>query len=388
MTKESVRILSDLVGFDTTSRNSNLNLIGYVESYLADHGVASERIYDEMGTKANLWATIGPPDVPGVVLSGHTDVVPVDGQDWTDDPFKLVARDGALYGRGACDMKGYLAVCLAMVSVFRAARLERPIHLAFSYDEEVGCLGVRRLIDRLNAGTVKPAACVVGEPTGMQVVTGHKAKRSLRVTVRGRACHSSLAPQGVNAIDYAARLVLKIREIGDRLAGEGMRDEIYDVPFTTAHTGTIHGGTALNIVPDTCVFDFEFRALPAEDVDGLVTEVEAYARDTLEPEMRARAPETGIAFDKRSAFPGLDTAGDADFPRAAQAWAARAGCAKVAYGTEAGLFVERGSIPAIVCGPGSIAQAHRPDEFVALDQLAACEAFMLRLADDCAKRPA
>ena len=377
---ETTGILEALVGFDTTSRNSNLAIVAWIEDYLDRLGVVHERIADKTGDKANLWATIGPAGTPGYILSGHTDVVPVDGQTWSNDPFHLAARDGRLYGRGAADMKGFLACCLAAVPDM--VDLARPIHLAFSHDEEVGCVGVRGLIAHLGAAGVKPAACFVGEPTGMNVVIGHKSKRSFRVTVRGRTCHSSLAPEGVNAVEYAARLVVEIRAMAERLARAGARDPLYDVPYTTTHTGVIAGGTALNIVPDICSFQFEFRALAADDVDALAGEVMAYARDRLEPEMRAVAPEAGIAFEVMSGFPGLDTPPAVDIVALTKSLAGRGDHGKVAYGTEAGLFAAAG-IPTVVIGPGSIEQAHKADEFIAVSELDACGAFLDRLIAHC-----
>src|SRR5712692_3636058 len=380
--RKTVDILEALVGFDTTSRNSNLALIAWVEAYLDGFGIAHERVLDPTGGKANLWATVGPAAVPGYILSGHTDVVPVDGQTWSADPFRLTARDGRLYGRGAADMKGYLACCLAAVPDMIAAKLARPIHLAFSHDEEIGCIGVRTLIARLRDAPAKPVGCFVGEPTGMTVVTGHKAKRSLRVTVRGQTCHSSLAPMGVNAVEYAARLIVKIRDMADRLAQEGARDPLYDVPYTTTHTGVVEGGTALNIVPDACRFQFEFRSIAADDVDALAGEVMAYARDRLEPDMKRVAPEAGITFDTMSGFPGLDTPPSVDVVALAKTLAGRRDHRKVAYGTEAGLFAAAG-IPSVVIGPGSIDQAHKADEFIAASELEACGLFLGRLIEHC-----
>ncbi|MEP3280044.1 MAG: acetylornithine deacetylase [Stappiaceae bacterium] len=374
----SEEILAQLVSFDTTSRNSNLALIDWVEDYLANHGVASERVYDDTGQKANLYATIGPSDVPGYILSGHTDVVPVDGQSWQTDPFKLEAADGRLYGRGTCDMKGFLACCLAKVPDFVAAPLAKPIHLAFSYDEEVGCIGIQGLLNELKERPVIPEACFVGEPTNMQVVIAHKAKRSLRAFFTGKACHSSLSPQGVNAIDFAARFVVKLKEMADRLE-TGPIDALYDVPFTTAHTGTIEGGTILNIVPEHCVVSFEFRVLPNENADALVSEIMEFAKDTLEPEMKSRSENSGIKFEWISQFPGLNTAQDADVTRLAKRLAGRNDHAKVAYGTEAGLFVDIADVPTVVVGPGSIEQAHKPDEFIVRSELEKCGAFLDRL---------
>lgn len=373
-------ILEALVGFDTVSRNSNLALIGWIETYLDGLGIAHERIPDASGAKANLWATVGAGEAPGYILSGHTDVVPVDGQHWSNDPFRLTEHDGRLYGRGACDMKGFVACCLGAVPDMHA--LARPIHLSFSYDEEVGCLGVRDIIGHLDRSSVKPAGCFVGEPTGMGVVVGHKGKRSFRVSVRGRTCHSSLAPQGVNAVEYAARLIVRIREIADRLAREGARDPLYDVAYTTAHTGVVHGGTALNIVPDECSFAYEFRSIAADDPDALAAEVEAYAKTVLEPEMKKVAPEAGITFELTSGFPGLDTPPASELIGLAKDLSGHSDHAKVAFGTEAGRFSAAG-IPSVVIGPGFIDQAHKADEFIAVSELAACGAFIDRLIAHC-----
>jgi acetylornithine deacetylase len=377
-----VEILEQLVGFDTTSRNSNLDLISWVESYLDRFGLPHERVVDSTGTKANLWSTIGPVGVRGYILSGHTDVVPVDGQRWSHDPFTAAERQGRVYGRGAADMKGFLACCLAAVPDMIERPLARPIHLAFSYDEEVGCVGVRGLIAQLERAPVKPLGCFVGEPTEMGVVIGHKAKRSLRVTVKGRTCHSSLAPNGVNAVEYAARLIVHIRALSDRLAESGARDPLYDVPFTTAHTGTVHGGTALNIVPDACVFEFEFRSIAADDLDALVDLVTRYARDVLEPEMKAVAPEAGFTFELKSGFPGLEAPAQSELVSLAKQFSGQARHAKVAYGTEAGLYDQAG-IPTVVIGPGSIDQAHKADEFIAVAELAKCGRFLDQLVAYC-----
>lgn len=379
----TISVLEGLVGFDTTSRNSNLALIGWVEAYLDGLGVGHARVPDETGTKANLIATIGNPDVPGYILSGHTDVVPVDGQNWSSDPFRLAQRDGRLYGRGTSDMKGFVACCLAAVPDMLARKLDQPIHLMFSYDEEVGCLGVRRIIDRLRHWPVRPAACFVGEPTCMQVVIGHKAKRSVAATVRGHTVHSSLAPLGVNAVEYAARVISKVRDIAERLAREGARDPLYDVPHSTAHTGLVHGGSALNIVPDQCTFEYEFRTIAADDPNALADEVANYARGVLEPQMKAVAPEAGITLRDRSSFPGLDTAPASEIVGLSMAFSGRNDLAKVAFGTEAGGYSADG-IPSVVVGPGSIDQAHKADEFIAVSELEKCGAFIDRLIEHCA----
>ncbi len=380
MTLTSTELLRKLVSFDTTSRNSNLPLIDWVEDYLSKQGVSCERVYDETGEKANLYATIGPVDEAGYILSGHTDVVPVDGQEWASDPFDLIEKDGKLFGRGSCDMKGFLACCLAKVPDFKKAALKKPIHLAFSYDEEVGCVGVRGLIDELNKKAVKPLACFVGEPTNMEVIIAHKAKRSLKAKITGKACHSSLAPQGVNAIDVGARLVLKVKEMAERLAA-GPRDELFDIPFSTAHTGVISGGAALNIVPDYCEVLFEFRVLPSEDADALVAEIKDYAATVLVPDMQKVAPETGVEFEWISTFPGLDTDPEAPVTQLAKRLAGKNAHAKVAYGTEGGLFQTNGGIESIVVGPGSITQAHKPDEYIYISELEKCEAFLTKLID-------
>jgi len=383
--QSSKDILTALVGFDTVSRNSNLDLIAWVEKYLDRLGVKHERIYDETGKKSNLWATIGPYEVPGYILSGHTDVVPVDDQNWTNDPFRLTERDGKLYGRGSTDMKGYVACCLAVVPEMLKADLKKPIHLAFSYDEEVGCFGVRRMIaEKIPERPVKPIACFVGEPTEMDVVIGHKGKRSFKVIVHGRTCHSSLAPMGVNAVEYAARVIAKIREISDRLAKTGTREPLYDVPFTTGHTGYLHGGTALNIVPDIATFEFEFRTIAADKSADLAREVIDYAKTVLEPEMQAVAPEAGIVFEDRSEFAGLNTAENAEVTLLAKQLSGRNSHSKVAYGTEAGLFSDAG-VPTIVIGPGLIDQAHKADEFIAITELEKCGVFLDRLIALCAR---
>src|SRR5882724_13325484 len=377
-------ILSALVGFDTVSRNSNLELIAWVEKYLDSLGVSHQRFYDETGQKSNLWAVIGPKDVPGYVLSGHTDVVPVDDQKWTDSPFKLTERDGKLYGRGSTDMKGYVACCLAAVPDMLKANLKKPLHLAFSYDEEVGCWGVRGMIAKIPERPARPIACFVGEPTLMDVVIGHKGKRSFKVTVHGHTCHSSLAPLGVNAVEYAARVIAKIRDIADRMAKSGTRDELYDIPFTTGHTGYLHGGTALNIVPDIATFEFEFRVLSVDKSDTLAKEVIDYAKNVLEPEMKAVAPEAGFEFQDRGEFAGLDTAPEAEVTVLAKQLSGRNGHSKVAYGTEGGLFALAG-IPTVVCGPGNIDQAHKADEFIRITELEKCGNFIDRLITYCSR---
>ncbi|WGF88514.1 acetylornithine deacetylase [Marinivivus vitaminiproducens] len=377
----TLALLERLVAFDTVSRNSNLPLIEFVRSYLDGLGVTSRLVHDATGTKANLFATIGPADRPGVILSGHTDVVPVDGQAWDTDPFALTARDGRLYGRGSCDMKGFDAVILALVPEMMRAKLRRPIHLALSYDEEVGCQGVRTLITALEQDGLRPWACFVGEPTEMGVVIGHKGKRSLRATVTGRECHSSLAPRGVNAVEYAARLVVFISDIGRAFQESGARDALYDIPHTTAHAGVSHGGTVVNIVPNRAEVVFEFRHLPGDDIDDLVGRVRRFAADTLEPAMQEVAPETGIVFEEIATLPPLATEPEAPVVTLAKQLSRNNAHGKVAFGTEGGIFQSRLGVPTVVCGPGNIEQAHKPNEFIERSQLEACEGFVRRLID-------
>lgn len=382
-TRQTIDILTHLVGFDTTSRNSNLPCIAWIEEYLRGHGVQSERVVDETGTKANLWATIGPDDVPGYVLSGHTDVVPVDGQEWASDPFSLTQKDNRLYGRGAADMKGFNAVCLAMVPAMLKAGLRKPIHLAFSHDEEIGCVGVRSLLRKLNERPVKPLGCFVGEPSNMQVIIGHKSSVRLWVTVRGRAAHSSLAPHGVNAIEWGARVVTRIREVEEGLERSGPRDPLYDVPHTTTQVGIFNGGAAPNIVPQDARFTFEVRAIGQDSPHDIAASVEKWAKEELEPRMQAIAPEAGFDFDWKGDVPGFDASPEDALVTLAKSFAGRNDHAKVSYGTEGGLFVKMAGIPSVVCGPGNIEQAHKPDEYIEISELEACAKFIARLIDHC-----
>jgi acetylornithine deacetylase len=371
-------LLEQLIGFATVSRDSNLELIAFIRDYLAEHGVECELFYNPERTKANLFATIGPRDQGGIVLSGHTDVVPVEGQAWTVDPFRLTEREGRLYGRGTADMKGFIACVLAAVPALLERPLTMPVHLAFSYDEEVGCLGVRPMLAELEKRRHKPRLCLIGEPTELKPVLGHKGKLAMRCEVQGAACHSAYAPYGVNAIEYAARLIGKLGEIGAELARPERQDERFDPPFSTVQTGTIKGGRALNIVPAECEFDFEVRALPDFDARQVADELQSFA-DELLPQMRAVQADTGIRLKPLSAYPGLATSADSE---AAQLLALLSGSTEfgtVAFGTEGGLFDQAG-IPTVVCGPGSMDQGHKPDEFISLEQLAGCDAMLRRLA--------
>ncbi|MBU9169834.1 acetylornithine deacetylase [Burkholderia gladioli] len=368
----------DLVAMDTTSRVPNLGLIETVRDALAERGIASTLTHDKREGWANLFATIPAHDGAtdgGVVLSGHTDVVPVDGQDWDSDPFKPAIRDGRLYGRGTCDMKGFIGAALALVPEMQAARLAKPIHFALSYDEEIGCAGAPLLIADLKQRGLNPSGCIVGEPTSMRPIIAHKGINTYRCCVRGHAAHSSLTPKGLNAIEYAARLICHIRDIADEFRAKGPFDELYDVPFTTAQTSQIQGGNAINTVPAECRFSFEFRNLPTLDPDAIFAKIDAYARDTLLPKMRREHPDAAIEISKIASAPGLDADEQAAITQLVRALSADQSQRKVAYGTEAGLFANAG-IPSVVCGPGNIEQAHKPNEYVELAQLDGCERFL------------
>lgn len=373
-------MLEQLISFPTVSRDSNLELIRFIQAYLSRLGVESELFYNAELTKANLFATVGPPDQGGVALSGHTDVVPVDGQNWTVDPFSLSENDGRLYGRGTSDMKGFIACVLAAVPSFLVKPLKKPIHLVFSYDEEVGCLGVRPMLAELEKRNNKPQLCLVGEPTLMQPVLGHKGKLAMRCSVKGAACHSAYSPQGVNAIEYAAKLIGKLGEIGEALAQPELHDHRFEPPYSTVQTGVIKGGRALNIVPAECEFDFEIRAIPGFDAAVVPDQLKTYAQETLLPKMRAVSGQSDIQFDHLSDYPGLATPPESEVAQLVAALTGSTQFSTVAFGTEGGLFNQAG-IPTVICGPGSIDQAHKPDEFVSLEQLAACDAMLARLAN-------
>lgn len=374
----TLTILQTLIGFPTISRDSNLGLIEWVRDRLLKQGVKARLSYDAAQRKANLFATLGQGAGPGVILSGHTDVVPIDGQDWSSDPFVALIADRRVYGRGSADMKGYIAAVLAAAPRFIAAEGE-PFHIALSYDEEVGCLGAPGLIADIETLAQKPRACIIGEPTNMQPMIGHKGSSVYRCRVHGREAHSSLAPMGANAIEAAARLIEKLRQIGAELA-TGPLDSGFDVPFTTIGANTISGGVAPNIVARACEFKFDIRSLPGVSADAIVCRLEQFACEHVLPEMRAVAPESEVRIERTGEVPGLNL--DAASPLAAtvSALSGHPGPAGyVAFGTEGGLF-QRAGIASIVCGPGSIAQAHRPDEFVSFEQLYRCEVFLLALS--------
>jgi acetylornithine deacetylase len=376
----SIQMIRRLIGFPTVSRDSNLSLIEYVRDYLASLGAESRLTYNDERSKANLFSTLGPRGVPGVMLSGHTDVVPVDGQAWDSDPFELVEKEGRLYGRGTSDMKSFVAIALALAPEFVERGLHTPLHFAFSYDEEVGCIGVGRLIADLAGTGIKPRSCIVGEPTLMRPVIAHKGKKGFRCLVRGYSCHSAYAPSGVNAVEAAAEAVAFLKAMARRHRDHGPYDRGFDVAHTTVHTGVIRGGTALNIVPQECTFDFEFRHLPGDDPDALLAEFTAFIEKQLTPEMRAIHADTGFSIVPLSVLPALNNGPEVEVVALAQELSGNNDIGKVSFGTEGSQF-ERAGIPTVVCGPGSIEQAHKPNEYVAIDQVAKCEQFMRRLMD-------
>lgn len=373
--------LAELVAFDTTSRNSNLDLIDRVESYLLSLGATCFRAPSPDGTKANLFASLGPGHVGGLVLSGHSDVVPALEPDWNTNPFALTEKDDRLYGRGATDMKGYLACVLATLARLDMSRLSRPLHVAVSFDEEVGCKGVPYLIEELARRDIRPEACVVGEPTSMRVVGSHKSAMAFDCRITGRSVHSSQAPRGVNAIEYAARLIEFIRQLGLELAMTEPRQPQFDIPHSTLQTGTIHGGTAGNILAGECTFRFDLRYLPGTSGEDLIARIRAFAADTLLPEMRARAPEARIDIISLGGVPGFSEPVSSDFTQRVHATVGGPLGESVSYGTEAGYF-QRAGMAVVVCGPGDMADAHCANESIAVSQLAACEIALAELVGD------
>jgi len=372
-------LLAKLVAFDTTSAKSNLPLIDFVQDYLSVHGVAATLVPTEDGKKAGLFATIGPADKAGVALSAHTDCVPVTGQSWSSDPFTLTARDGKLYGRGTCDMKGFIACVLASVPGFLAADLAEPVHIALSYDEEVGCVGVRPMLDLFGNTLPMPRAAIIGEPTRMGVVDAHKQIDIYAMTVNGLAGHSSEPDKGVNAIRYAAELIVELQRLSAKVA-ETHRDDRFSPPYTTAEAGTIEGGTATNIIPKTCRFEWLMRSLPVEGANRIPAELMAYAERELLPKMRAASEETGIEMLQEEHVPGFQAPEGSDAVALALSLTGQNATGAVSFTTEAGLF-EQAGCSAVVCGPGDIAQAHAPDEFISVDELDACMAFLAKLTD-------
>lgn len=377
-----IPMIRRLVGYDTVSARSNLALIEDVRDYLGSHGIAARLVPNGDRTKANLYATIGP-DVPGgLVLSGHTDVVPVEGQEWSSDPFTLAERDGRLYGRGAVDMKSFIAIALALVPAFKARRLKRPIHLFLSYDEEVGCFGAPHLLRLLGTELPKPALAIIGEPTSMRVVNAHKGVSAQATTIVGREAHSSAPQLGVSAIALMGRFMTFLDRLARELEAEGdsraMPGLDFDPPWTTLNLGMIQGGTALNIIARECRLAWEFRPLPGADVEAILARVEEFVATELRPVVRAVGGD--VVTERLCTVPALRPEANGLAETLALQLTGQNRTATAAFGSESGQFQDAG-ISAVMCGPGDIAQAHKPDEFIALDQLAACETFLLRLAD-------
>ena len=370
-------ILDRLIGFDTVSSNPNMALMDYVVGLLASHGIAAELIPDPLGGKANLFASTGPG--AGVMLSGHTDVVPVEGQAWTRPPFQLTEAEGRLYGRGTADMKGFCAAAIAALIAAAKRPLKTPLHLALSYDEEIGCMGVRSLVTMLEAAPHRPRFCIVGEPTGMQVATGHKGKVALRATCIGREGHSALAPLALNALHLAAEFIQAVRAEQAEIASVGLKDGDYDVPYTTLHVGKMSGGVQVNIVPNKATLDFEIRSLAGDDAALIIERLRARAAGIVAgyPDF----PEAAIVIEWLWDYPGLGTPSDAQVVNFVKSLSGANGTIKVAFGTEGGLFDARLGIPTVICGPGSMAQGHKPDEYVTLEQMGRCEAMLAKLVD-------
>lgn len=372
-------LLARLVGFDTTSHKSNRDLVRFVADYLDGFGVKSRVLPTPEGDKANLFATIGDQEAGGIALSGHTDVVPVDGQAWENDPFTVTRRGDRLHGRGAADMKGFLACVLAAVPDFTRRSLRTPIHVVFSHDEEIGCIGVRPLIARFGRDLPRPRLVVVGEPTEMRVVDAHKGPLRWRVEVTGRAAHSSMATLGVNAITVAGRLLAELDDVERDLRNLAPTPR-FDPPYSTLQVTRITGGTATNVVPASCEFSFDVRALPGFDADKIEDALRAFAADRLLPEMRRVAPESDIRVARMNEVAPFAADPESEAVRLALAWTGETEPRAVSYATEAGLFQAAG-LSTVVCGPGSIAQAHTADEWIAASELDRCMAFLGRIAD-------
>ena len=379
MTPRALDIFKRLIAFETVSSEPNMALIEYVRDLLATKGIESLIVKDETGKKANLFASTGPREQPGVLLSGHTDVVPAAGQAWTMPPFQATLRDGRIYGRGTCDMKGFIALAIDAMLDAADMTLTRPLQLALSHDEEIGCVGVRRLLDVLHLAPVRPFLCVVGEPTLMQFAVGHKGKSSYRTYCRGQEAHSSLAPRAVNAIHLASDFIAELRKSQKQVEQQGVRDDGYDIPYSTVHIGRIDGGKALNIVPNLCTMEFEYRNLPGDDPDQLLEQLRERA-EVLVREARQLSGVAAIDIEIMNEYPALETHPSVEAVRMLHAFA-EPGTQhiKVSYGTEGGLFAGRLNVPVVVCGPGSIEQAHKPDEFIEESQMNAGERFLQSL---------
>ena len=373
-------LLEKLIAFPTVSRDGNIDLIRWVHELLSQAGIRSRLLPSESGDRANLFATVGPEGPGGVVLSGHTDVVPVEGQSWTSDAFCLHERDGLLYGRGTADMKGFVACAIEAVLGAVHKPLHTPVHLALSYDEEIGCVGVRPMLEDLAKAGLKPDWVMIGEPTSMRVATGHKGKLAARATCCGHTVHSALAPTGLNALHMAADFLSEIRTLQEETQEKGARDQAFDIPYTTLHAGILKGGTALNIVPDTCVLDFEIRNVAEEDAETFLDRLLEKAAHQ-ERGLKQRFPEARIRIDVLNTYPGLETKSDSPQVSSARALSGTDAPLKVAFGTEGGLFQQHFGVPVVVCGPGSMDQGHKADEFIARDQMERCRQMLARLVE-------
>lgn len=383
MSLQSREILANLIAFPTISRSSNLELMAYVRGLVEPLGARVEVVTSEQD-RQNLWITVGPDDVPGVVLSGHSDVVPVAGQPWSRDPFTMAEADGRLYGRGTADMKGFLASALRCVMEATRRTLKTPLHLAISYDEEIGCVGVRSMLDILRERPVKPLLCWIGEPTSMRLATGHKGKSAFRATFTGRPAHSALAPTGLNAIHLASDFIQALRRLQAELAASTAADHDYDVPYSTVHIGTIAGGEALNIVPGHCTLDFEIRNVGGDDPLVLETRIRSLSRDIIAP-LQTNVPEAEIAIEAINAYPGLDTRHPEVLRFMRELTGSNQDTLKVAFGTEGGLFSTTLGVPTVICGPGSMDQGHKADEFVTVSQLDQCDTLLRKLTNQLEK---
>jgi len=376
----TAEMLARLVSFDTTSRNPNLDLIGFVRAWLDRHGVPYRISSAPSGTKSNIHAIIGPATAGGVALSGHVDTVPVEGQAWSADPFTLREADGKLYARGSADMKGFVASCLAAVPDLVARKLAKPVHLFITHDEETDMAGARELVEDLAASGLRPEMCIVGEPSLMQPILAHKGRLALRVVAHGKPGHSSEPAKGVNAIAAAAEAIAFLNGEARRKAAEGPFDRGFDPPHTTVHVGTIQGGSILNIIPQRCEFVMEWRTVPQDDFFAEVERLRGHLAAHVEPAMKAIDPACGFALEVMNWIPGMSLAPGHTLADMVKQLTGSNSAGYVSYGTEGGLY-ERAGIPTIVCGPGAIAQAHQPDEWIAKSQLDACDAFIRRLAD-------
>lgn len=372
-------LLETLISFDTVSRNPNRELMDFVRTWLGEYGIESLLVPNEDGSKANLYATVpGVAEDGGIMLSGHTDVVPIDGQHWTVPAFTLTEQDGRYYGRGTADMKGFVACAMTAMAKASSQPLQVPLHLALSYDEEIGCVGVRSLVEHLSNQTIQPRLCLVGEPTELSVAIRHKGKRGIQATFTGREGHSALAPQNLNAIHLACDFIAHLRSVQKQLAAPYAGHDHSKVPYTTVHAGLINGGTALNIVPNRCTVAFEIRNVAEDDPDELLESIQAHARELVAREQQ-RIPEAAVSFDLFNEYPGLATPEDSWAVEFVKSLTGANGCTEVAFGTEAGMFSSRLDIPSVVCGPGSMSQGHKPDEFISIDQMQQCENMLERL---------